>query len=231
MRLFQQKYLVFIVLSLAIVFAIPASQAFAEGYAKDGIYIGPVLHYNSIEDRDFDGERYIYGSGVAAIVPKITRGNGAGFVIGFRNSSKDGSSGAFEISYIRSKHDASWLNATGKAEMNTVNLDLKPYFLPDSPLQPYLQFGLCIPWLVVKEGGVYSGSSVDAKYFSHFLIGGANFGGGFSVYPVPRIALSAGFVYRLIWFNRAKIGGTVGGMEDALSGSGLNFNTALTFTF
>jgi len=200
------------------------SSVLAEGNfeAKNGFYVGLALHHNSI-DGDFDGDTILVTSEDVSLVPEIDSAVGLGFLVGGRFDQV-----AMEISYIKSDHDAHFLGAEGDAEFRLVSFDGKWFFMTDRRVQPYLQGGFTLDWIEVEDASATFNLVVDnAEFFGV----GLNAGGGVAFYLNPRVALTAGITYRLITYLTVEGAAGDASLEDNLSGSGLNFNTGLTFTF
>lgn len=195
-------------------------------YAKQGTYIGLTLPYNAING-NFDGESFLSRQSEIILVPKVESSFGWGILLGGRRQKWAG-----ELSYLRSTHDVTWLGAKGEATYNIVSLDFKRYFLVDGPVQPYFLLGW-IPYasFVVKDGSASSSGDVGDATFTALLTG-LNLGGGLAFYLHPRVSLNGGIIYRLILFGDAEgVEGVTAPIEDPLSGSGLNLNVGIAFTF
>src|SRR3990172_2133588 len=190
-------------------------------YAKDGFYLGLTVPYNTI-DGDFDGKTFEVGEEEINIVPDIESNFGLGITLGGRFGK-----GAFELSYLRSSHDATWLGANFDVDYNLVNLDGKYYFLADKPMQPYLLLGLCLPWLVVKDGSANVDGDVDDATYTGI---GLNVGGGIAYYFHPQVSINAGIVYRWIGYRHLSGVSESGSLDETLNGSGLNYIVGMTFT-
>jgi len=114
---------------------------------------------------------------------------------------------AFELSYLSSTHDVTFLGAKGEADYNMVNLGFKYFFSADKRFQPNLLFGLCVPRLVVKDGSSDGTVGGDAT-FNGF---GLNIGSGIAYYFNPRVSISGGVIYRWISYGSAE--GVSGGSK------------------
>ena len=67
-------------------------------------------------------------------------------------------------------------------------------------IQPYGLAGLSLPRLTVEDGSAV-GDQVEDGSFHGF---GLNTEAGVTVFPHPRVGLSAGYRYRVMWFDTAK---------------------------
>lgn len=191
-------------------------------YAKDGLYVGFDISYNTISG-DFDGESFLASATEIIIIPKVEGGVGIGALLGVRFGK-----GALELSYQRSEHDATWLGATGTVAYNIVDIDFKFYPSINSQLQPYLLVGMAIPWLVVHDGAATAFEISDAT-----LVGiGLNIGGGLAYYIQPNISVNGGIIYRLISYSSATgVSSASNDIQDGLDGSGLTLKFGIAFTF
>lgn len=170
-------------------------------------------------------------------VPSLERDFGFWVMAGHREGDW-----AAEISFWYSKHKAamgpfSGVSFESEGTYQSVNVDLKRYLLVQNPIQPFLDFGVSFPWIVVKEasfdsGGVIIGNSV-------FKGLGFNLGGGVEFYVHPKFSVITGVVQRWQGFDKIK---GIGGIdlqvqnpstrrEDTLSGDGLQFVVGGAFNF
>lgn len=191
-------------------------------YVKEGMYVGFNLTYNTIGG-DFDGQSALVSATEIIIIPKVESSMGFGALLGVRFKK-----GALELSYQRSEHDATWLGAKGTAAYNAIDLDFKIYPSAESQIQPYLLFGMGIPWLVVHDGAATATEVGDGT-----LIGfGFNIGGGIAYYLQPTICVNGGVIYRWISYSTATgVSGVSNTIQDGLGGSGLTLKAGITFTF
>jgi hypothetical protein len=191
-------------------------------FAKDGVYVGFDISYNTISG-DFDGESLLASATEIIIIPKIEGSVGIGALLGVRFAK-----GALELSYQRSKHDATWLGASGTVAYNIVDIDFKLYPSIDSQLQPYFLVGMAIPWLVIHDGAATVTEIDDAT-----LLGiGLNIGGGVAYYIQPTICVNGGLTYRWISYSSATgVSSVSNDIQGGLDGSGLTLNFGITFSF
>jgi hypothetical protein len=191
-------------------------------YAKDGLYAGFNISYNTISG-DFDGNSFLASATEIIIIPKVEGGVGFGALLGLRFGK-----GALELSYQRSEHDATWLGAKGTVAYNIVDIDFKLYPSINSQLQPYLLVGMGIPWLVVHDGAATAFEVSDAT-----LLGiGLNIGGGLAYYIQPKICVNGGIIYRWINYSSATgVSSASNDIEGGLDGSGLTLKIGIAFTF
>lgn len=85
------------------------------------------------------------------LVPAINRNFGFGILMGERVGPWAG-----EISYWRSTHTATYTGGgvlfTTPATMESLNFDLKRYFLTQLPTQPFFSLGISFPWITIVNG-------------------------------------------------------------------------------
>jgi opacity protein-like surface antigen len=194
---------------------------------KNGFYVGANLIYNTLGG-DFDGDSVLTSDTEAIVVPKVDNGTGWGIVLGVRQRDV-----SFELGYQQSTSDASLQGVapTTEATLHILDLDLKKHFNTTEKVQPYLLFGINIPWLVAKDcavaydNGVYDVS--DATFYGY----GLNVGGGVSYYVNPQLAVNMGVKYRWSQFASAEGVDQSGSLEECLDGSGFGLNLGVSYTF
>jgi len=170
----------------------------ASGFAKNGGYVGMsgVLDFSFGGDT-FDGES-IYqkvGGEEILILPKFEGAHNAlRAVFGWRSGI-----GAFEVSYDRSKHNGTFLGIPGEGTFHALNFDERIFFLRQTRIQPHVLVGGSIPWMTVKDGSFLDPNVADGSFRGF----GINTEAGLTVYPVPRVGLSGGYRYRIMWFDSA----------------------------
>ncbi len=114
---------------------------------------------------------------------------------------------SLELSYERSQHDGSFAGQVPMdATFQAFNVDGRYFFLPTKRVQPHVLFGGSLPFLDVENGGFLDPDLGDA----HFRGYGINTEAGVTVYPTQQLGISAGYSYRVIWFDR------VTGVSDTL---------------
>jgi hypothetical protein len=194
--------------------------------AQEGFYIGVARPYNSISG-DFNGNQVVIGTDDIFLLPTVKSSYGTGILIGVRSVDS-----AIELSYLRSKHDATWLGTkTTEATFQVVNVDYKKYFFVEHRIQPYILIGwVPLAQLTIKDASTNATSVNDASFQSFFI--NFNFGGGIAFYAHPRISLYASMYYRYLNFTSVK-GSTSkwANLDDNLDGSGTNYSMGITFTF
>jgi hypothetical protein len=176
--------------------SVAPSWAQTESFAKQGTYIGFLASPGTtFKGGAFDGNHYFATADELMALPGLTSADGLGFVVGGRFEA-----GAVEMSYIRADHPAVFVDVSLRARSHVLNIDGKRFFLHQTRVQPYFTGGMTIPWLVVEGGAISRTSEGNAT----FVGVGFNLGGGLAVYVHPRVALSAGYNYRLAVFPRVK---------------------------
>ena len=166
-----------------------------------------------------------------SLIPRIDRSFGGGALVGYRKNEY-----AIEVSYWRSQHVAQFEDVVigqifeSKAIYQSINLDLKRYFLPRLVVQPYLQMGICLPWLNVKDASnpypVVVGVPPSDASFSGF---GFDLTVGLEGYLNDTFSVYGAIQQR--WANFSKVKGYYRTTEDvmmgttttSLKGNGVNF--------
>ena len=178
--------------------AAPAlSQEAQHGYAKEGGYFGVTgLLGFTFDGHTFDGESaYVEVDGdEVMILPKLEKKNLYRVILGHRWEK-----GAFEVSYDRTKHDGVFLGETGEATFQAVNFDGRFFMATQGPVQPHVLVGGSIPWLNIKDGSFLDPLVGDARFRGY----GVNTEAGVTVFPHPKVGVSIGYSYRVMWFDRA----------------------------
>jgi len=168
------------------------------GFAKNGGYVGMsgVLDFSFGGDT-FDGESMYQkvGGEEVLILPKCEGAHNAlRAVCGWRTGI-----GAFEISYDRSKHNGTFLGFPGEGTFHALNFDERIFMLTRGRIQPHVLLGGSIPWMTVKDGSFLDPNVADGSFRGF----GVNTEAGLTVYPHPRVGVSTGYRYRIMWFDSA----------------------------
>jgi hypothetical protein len=167
-------------------------------FAKDGGYLGASTLLNfSFGTETFDGLSAYQREGGEEIVilPRLEGAHNVLRLVGGYRSGR----GAFEISYDRTKHDATFYDLPGEATFHVLNFDERFYLLTANRIQPHVLVGGSIPWLKIKDGSFLDPDVGDASFRGF----GLNTEAGVTVYPHPRFGISTGYRYRIIWFDSA----------------------------
>lgn len=189
----------FAIIAVLVAIPTPAFSQFSSGqpgFAKSGGYAGvSVLPGFTFDGVTFDGESWyqeIDGDEVV-ILPKISTRNMVRLALGYR-----GKQYGVEFSYDRTNHDGMYLGASGTALFQSVNVDGRYYFLPNSRVQPYAQVGGSMPWFKVKEGAFTEEAFADASFNGY----GVSTEAGVVIYPHRQLGISVGYNYRVISFDK-----------------------------
>jgi hypothetical protein len=197
-RLSRLFVLIIAVPAMMASFAAPAlCQEERHGYAKEGGYVGVTgLLGFTFDGNVFDGESaYIeVGGEEVMILPKLEKKNLIRAILGHRWEK-----GAFEVSYDRTKHDGLFLGESGEATFQAVNFDGRFFMLTQGPVQPHVLVGGSIPWLRIKDGSFLDPVVGDARFRGY----GVNTEAGVTMFPHPKVGVSVGYSYRVMWFDRA----------------------------
>ena len=178
------------------------------------------------------------------IVPTINRNFGFGVLVGHREGPW-----AAEVSFMRSDHTATFtggsaVTITEPASLCSINFDFKRYFLTTLPVQPFINMGLSLPWLWIRQGSSLYDSTVTTLLMvnDETISGiGFNLGGGIEIYLNQDISLLGGAYQRFTSFDQ--ISGAAKIPFDSLQlnnnatdigsieGDGLHFYAGATFGF
>lgn len=140
---------------------------------------------------DFDGRLVLGDAKKVFFIPGPKRGAGLAFSLG-----RIDKRGLWAVSFLRSTHDVTFSGGKSEASFNVITLDAKAYVLPSSPVTPYLQIGLTVPWFRVRDGSTYVGEPRDATYLGL----GVNGGLGLLVHVGSSVFISGGAVVRGLAF-------------------------------
>ncbi|MEI8190252.1 MAG: hypothetical protein WCI75_11105, partial [candidate division NC10 bacterium] len=211
----------------------PASQAKAITTAsrvKSGLYIGASIPFNRIQG-DFDGSSFLTGDEETFFIPKFDDAKGTQFTLGYREEGA-----AFEVSYQKSTHRATWADIPVSAEgavFTVWSLCIKGYLGgARSFLQPYALAGIGMPKLVVKDGAIKGAAFGNATFVGEEL----DLGVGLALFPISRLCLFGEWTYRYIDIR----GVSQPGGEDwsiaetwgtGLSASKMMWTAGISFTF
>jgi len=175
----------------------PALSQEREGFAKEGGYIG----ITGLLDFTFDGVTFDGSTGYiqvdgdeVMILPRLDKRNLVRAALGHRWQRA-----SFEVSYDQTTHSGTFLEEVGEATFRSLNVDGRFYMATRRPLQPYVLVGGAVPWLTIKDGSFLNDTVGDARFRGW----GVNTEAGVTVYPHPRVGVSVGYAYRMMWFDRA----------------------------
>lgn len=197
---------------------------------KSGIYFGIGMPFNQIQG-DFDGNSYLASGDEFFLVPKFGDGQGVKYFGGYREGNV-----AFEISYAKSSHRATWDGvdvSAAKAEFSVWSLHIKGYLGgPRSFIQPYVLCGFGMPEIVVKNGAIKGSTVGDATFIGEEL----DLGIGLAIFPISRFCVFGECTYRYIDIRGVsqpggenwKLADTWGTGMDA---SKMNWSLGVSFTF
>lgn len=172
------------------------------GFAKEGAYIGfGVLPNFTIDAEEFTGG-VIYVSeddGEQTVIPTLDKRPVFRTIVGFRARPA-----ALEFSYDRAEFKDDFLGLTGNSAYNSINVDVRVFFMTRSRIQPYILAGGAFQWVHVDDGSYAPG----ADPFFDAPIGDAGFKGyglnteaGVAVFATRRAWVTLGGSYRVLWFR------------------------------
>jgi hypothetical protein len=128
-----------------------------------------------------------------ALLPRLDKQPMMRLLLGYRYRQA-----SFEISYERVRHHGTFVDFPVETTFQAVNANGRMFFLTGSRFQPHVLVGGSYPWLNVKEGSFLDPNVGDARWNGY----GLNTEVGVTVYPHPRVGISAGYAYRMLWFDR-----------------------------
>ena len=178
------------------------------GYAKLGGFAGVTFMPNfTFDGETFDGQavyKEIDGEELV-FLPRLDEQPLIRFILGYRARHA-----SLEVSYDRTQHDGTFMDAPMQATYQAINVDGRFFFATRSRVQPHVLAGGSFPWFNVEDGG-FNGDFDDPQVGDARFKGyGLNTEAGVTVYPTPALGISVGYSYRLIWFDR------VTGVTDTL---------------
>jgi hypothetical protein len=186
------------VVLFALVLGVPAWSQEQPGFAKEGLFVGVSgLPGFTLDGVTFDGSTYYQkvGGEEVLILPRFERKTMLRGVLGVRSTR-----GSFEVSYDQTKHDGTFLGVHGiESVFHSLNFDERIFLTPRRRIQPYGLLGGSIPWLTIKDGS-FLDPNVGAASFRGF---GVNTEAGVTVFASSRVGISAGYRYRVMWFDTA----------------------------
>jgi hypothetical protein len=175
----------------------PARAQESGGFAKEGGYVG----ITGLLNFTFDGVTFDGATGYREedgdeimILPRLNARNLIRATLGHRWQKA-----ALEVSYDQTRHTGTFFDETGEATFRSVNVDGRFYMATRSPVQPHVLVGGAVPWLTITDGSFLDARVGDARFRGW----GVNTEAGVTVYPHPRVGVSVGYAYRLMWFDRA----------------------------
>ena len=185
-----------VILSL-LAFASAARAQEDQGFAKNGPFVGvtgvPAFTFDGVT---FDGQsiyKQIDGDEIM-LLPRLESKSTIRGLVGYRVTR-----GSFEVGYESLDLNATFMGLSGAASFHVVNFDERIYAFTSKRIQPYGLAGFSIPWLTVQDGSFLNERVGDGTYHGH----GVNMEAGATVFPIPRVGISAGYRYRVMWFDTA----------------------------
>jgi hypothetical protein len=168
-----------------------------EGFAKNGLFVGvtgvPTFTFDGVT---FDGQsiyKQIDGDEIM-LLPRLESKSTIRGLVGYRVTR-----GSFEVGYERLDLNATFVGLSGAASFHVFNFDERIYAFTSKRIQPYGLAGFSLPWLTVHDGSFLHERVGDGTYHGQ----GINMEAGATVFPIPRVGISAGYRYRVMWFDTA----------------------------
>jgi outer membrane protein with beta-barrel domain len=170
----------------------------ASGFASNGLYVGASNVPNfTFDGATFDGLSYYrkIGGDEILILPQLQRTSTLRAVAGYRMTR-----GSFEVGFERTKHAGTFAGTPFDATFQTLNFDERIYLLTGKRIQPYGLLGFSLPTLTVKDGSFLDDRVGDGRFKGQ----GINIEPGVAVFLHPHVGFSAGYRYRVMWFDTAE---------------------------
>jgi len=178
--------------------AAPTASAQEAPFAANGLFVGATGVPNfTLDGITFDGSSYYQqiGGDEVLILPKLEPTSTVRGFVGYRLTR-----GSFEVGYERTNHVGSFVGIPTNATFSALNFDERIYALTHGRIQPYGLLGLSLPRLTVKNGSVLDDQLGDASFHGF----GLNIEPGVAVFVHPHVGISAGYRYRVMWFDTAE---------------------------
>ena len=176
------------------------------------------------------------------IIPSINRNFGFAILAGYRSGPWAG-----EVTYWRSTHSASWTGSgttfNTSSVLQSFDIDFKRYFLTQLPTQPFVNVGVCFPWLWTSSGSNLLDSSNNVVLVDDTTLSGIGFdlGVGMEIYLDDHFSLVGSARERWTGFDQSEgalknpsTGFVIGGNSSnqaSIPGNGLQFFVGTTLGF
>ncbi|MEO0559363.1 MAG: hypothetical protein AAF170_14395 [Bacteroidota bacterium] len=163
----------------------------------------------------------VSGSGSAEVMPAVHPGVGFGVTAGMR----DKSMGEVDVSYQRTYHRASGVDAF-PSSFRAIDLQWRVHGRPEERLQPYVMAAGGIQEMRVTDGSVSATSIEDARW------GGPNWqlGGGATYFVSPRLSVFVEGAYRSAHYRRVE-GIADGQLQEWVRSRGIRVASGVAFRF
>jgi len=187
--------------------------------ANKQAYFGLALAYNTIGG-DFDGTVYLPALTERIDIPDLDNGFGFGLTLGVSGKISSLWAISFETAFQFSSHSFALSGRNDDAKYRNFDFNIKGIYTPQK-VQPYLLFGISVPYLNIHNAASSGLLVADAKFRGV----GANLGAGVDLYINPKLFLNFNAIYRLQEIS------TVEGLGDRLEITGgldnSNFNLSV----
>ncbi len=176
------------------------------------------------------------------IIPSIDRNFGFAILAGYRTGPW-----AAEVTYWRSTHAATWTGGGStfntSAVLQSFDIDFKRYLFTELPTQPFINLGICFPWLWIENGSNLLDSNNNVVAVDDSTISGIGFdlGVGMEIYLDDHFSLVGSVRERWTGFDQTEgilkdpsSGYDIAGNSSnnaALPGNGLQFFVGTTVGF
>jgi len=166
-------------------------------------------------------DNVVAGSGSAEVLPAVNPGVGFGMTVGMR----DKSMGEVDVSYQRTYHSASGVDAF-RSSFRAIDVQWRVHGRPKEQLQPYLMAAGGIQEMRVTDGSVSATSTEEARF------GGPNWqlGGGATYFVSPHLSVFVEAAYRSAHYRHVE-GIADGQLQEWIRSRGIRVAPGVAFRF
>ncbi|MBN2199394.1 MAG: hypothetical protein JW747_06035 [Candidatus Aminicenantes bacterium] len=147
---------------------------------------------------DCDGRLTLWHFDKAFAVPALPEDLSLGLSFGRRTKT-----GQWEVVFLQASKNTAWREQELGASLSLLEVRGRTWAFPRSPVRPFLFLGFGFPRLRVTDGARLGGSVDNTSFYGGNLVAGA----GIAAALGPRLLLSVGAGYRMLWFLYAFGGG------------------------
>lgn len=140
---------------------------------------------------DCDGRLTLWHFDKAFAVPALPAGVSLGLSFGRRTKT-----GLWEVVYLQASKNSAWLERELGTSLSLLEIRGRTWAFPRSPVRPFLFLGFGFPRLRVTDGARLGGAVENVSFYGGNIVAGA----GVAADLGPRLLLSAGAGYRMLWF-------------------------------
>ena len=189
-------------------------------WPASGLYVGGAI-ITSQPMGDFDGDEALAGPTDLVLIPDLDVGAGAGIYLSYRWHMVEA-----VLQYSITEHDGEFDGSPRDHDTTFYDLDLniRRYFMEDSPLQPYGIFGIGMSRAEVDNGSTDLATGTifqDSEIDDGIVI---NVGAGAALYTLPWVVFFGQGIYRFVRYESSDgIDGNMSNTPD-IDGDGWNLS-------